>query len=275
MRSGQDQPYLSQAGRAIQASSYAVEHVMNNVKLGWALPNYGPIFSPVYASHLAAIAYASRTMTVERIGDVPMLAATDRMYLHSACNKIVEEARQAGLTHLFWTESDMILPNNTIPKLMALNKPIAAGVYFLRNGGGQPCLYKKTPIETKENPFLHTPITMYDERGPFRVDCPGMGCVLIEMKAFEKIDRPWFDLKANSEGKTDGYGQDLYFYTKVRKAGIEVWVDPSVICDQIDTQVVGYKDYRKRIMENKLNAGGGYIAAEAHTIDGGQKVAQG
>lgn len=236
------------------------------VRVAWAMPNYGPLFSQVYSSHLAAIAYASRFFANEQIGDMPMLACTDRMYITSACNTIIKEARENNLTHIFWTESDMILPKDVVPKLLALKKAIASGVYFLRGGTGQPCLYKRTPLETKENPYLHTPITMYDERGPFKVDCPGMGCVLMEIGVFDKVPEPWFDLKSNDPGKTNGYGQDLYFYTKVRWAGIEVWVEPSVICDQIDTQIVGYKDYRRRLMEGKGLAGG-FIGLDAHVVD--------
>lgn len=232
------------------------------IRIAWAMPSYGPIFASVYASHLAAIAYASRYFYMERIGELPMIGATDRMYLHSACNTIVEEALVQDVTHIFWTESDMILPKDALPKLAAMHKDIAAGVYFLRGGSGQPCLYKHTPIEIKENPYLHTPVTIYDERKPFRVDCPGMGCVLISMDVFKKIERPWFDLKSNSNGKKDGYGQDLYFYTKVRWAGFEVWVNPEVICDQVDTYIVGYADYRKKLADNKSEFSGGFIAAE-------------
>jgi len=199
-------------------------------RVAWGIPQYGPIFAQVYASHLAAAVYASRYMTVERIGDIPMVGATDRMYLHSAANEIVRQAlAEPAITHIFWTEADMILPTDTIPKLLKVGKPIVSGIYFLRGGTGQPCLYAPTPVEVKENPYLHTPITIYDERGPFPLHkkaggCPGMGCVLIERKVFEKIAEPWFDLKANDVGKKNGYGQDLYFYTKVRWAGFQVWL---------------------------------------------------
>lgn len=235
---------------------------MDLLKIAWCLPNYGPLFSSVYASHLATIAYTSRTFHVERLGELPMIGATDRMYIHSACNTIVEEALAQDITHIFWTESDMILPKDAVIKLAKMQKPIASGVYFLRGGSGQPCLYKHTPVEIKENPYLHTPVTVYDERKPFRVDCPGMGCVLISMDVFRTIEKPWFDLKSNSHGKKDGYGQDLYFYTKVRWAGFEVWVNPEVICDQIDTYIVGYADYRKKLVENKEPFGGFIVAEE-------------
>lgn len=240
---------------------------LKEIRIAWAMPNYGPIFSSVYASHLACIAQASRFLSVEKVGKFPLVGATDRMYLHSACNEIVREALRAEVTHIFWTESDMILPVDTVPRLLAVNKPIVSGIYFLRGGSGQPCLYKRTAIEIKENPYLHTPITMYDERGPFKVDCPGMGCVLMDIDVFKKVPEPWFDLKANDLDKKNGYGQDLYFYTKVRWAGIEVWVDPSVICDQVDTYVVGYKDYRKRLLSSQGELAGGFIAADAHMQD--------
>jgi len=238
------------------------------VRIAWAMPAYGPIFPQVYNSHIACIAYASRELSVRKIGDFPMMGATDRMYLHSASNLCVEEALKVdGITHIFWTESDMILPNDTITKLLAVDKAIVSGVYFLRGGSGQPCLFAPTPFETKENPYLHTPIKIYDERGPFKLakrgGCPGMGCVLISTEVFKRIEPPWFDLKANDPDVMNGYGQDLYFYTKVRWAGFEVWAEPGVICDQIDTTITGYSDYRRRLDHGKAVGEGGFIALDA------------
>ncbi|KKM75980.1 hypothetical protein LCGC14_1384760 [marine sediment metagenome] len=265
-----------------QAPSVPLEHLVitdddkekiekwGDMRLGWAMPNYGPLFSPVYASHLATIAMASRYMTIERVGKLPLVGCTDRMYIHQAANKLVDEARESGMTHMFWTESDMILPSDCLIKLMEVDKDIVSGIYFLR-GCGDPCLYAPVPLETKENPYLHTPIRMYDERGPFKLHpkaggCPGMGCVLIKMSVFDRLERPYFDLKANSAGKKDGYGQDLYFYTKVRWAGIEVWANPWVICDQVETGVVGYADYRKRLLEQGKDRSG-FVAFDAHAVD--------
>jgi hypothetical protein len=261
------------AARAVPAPVHSLEPVAGGTtaraRVAWAMPCYGPIFPQVYASHLSAIAYASRYFTVERIGDFPMVGATDRMYLHSAANEIVRQSlAEPSITHIFWTESDMILPHDVVPKLLDMGKRVAAGIYFLRGGTGQPCLYKRTPMELKENPYLHTPITIYDERGPFKVDCPGMGCVLIETSVFREIEEPWFDLKANDAGKKNGYGQDLYFFTKVRWKKIDVWANPAVISDQIDTTVVGYKDYRRRLAEDKGIGSGGFIAIDAAVQDG-------
>ena len=214
-------------------------------KVCWVMPTYGPIFSPVYSSHLLAIAYASRTMEV---GEIAGVGATDRMYTHSAENFLVRGfLSEPSWTHLFMTESDMLLPKATLPKLLALDKPIAAGLYFLRGGNGQPCLYYKT-LTPADNPYPHAPVTAFPTERPFLLQpggggCPGLGCVLIRREVFEAIEFPWFDLKESN------YGSDMYFYTKVRQAKIEVWIDPTVRCDQIDYTIASFADYEKRLKE--------------------------
>lgn len=225
----------------------------DKLKVLWGMTGYGPLpYMPVYTSHLRAIAWASRYLTVELDGEIAGAGATDRTYTHSAENKLAEELLQTDATHLFMTEMDMILPKHTIPALLELGKPVVSGVYFLRGGNGQPCLYKKV-ITPPENPYVHTPVSVFPHQGPFRIDCPGLGCVLIERQVFERMPRPWFDLSAEK------YGSDMYFYTKVKQAGIEVWAHPGVFCDQIDYTVVGYRDYQKRLKDDPTFASRGFI----------------
>ena len=157
-------------------------------------------------------------------------------------------------THIFFTEIDMILPPDTIIKLLALDKPIAAGLYHLRNGRGQPCLFQQI-LTSRENPYVFSPVTSFPLTTPFRVDHVGFGCVLFKREIFEdsKMTFPWFDLKA------DMYGSDMYFYTKVKNAEIPVWVDPTVHCDQIDYKVETFDDYQKRLVEDPKYAQSGVI----------------
>ena len=238
------------------------------MKIAWGMTGYGPLpYMPVYTAHMRAIAFASRAFSVdmdlvEKIladsGEPTMRAAiggvgaTDRLYTHSAENRLVEEVLMGDCTHLFLTEMDMILPKHTLIALAELNKPVVSGVYFLRNGKGQPCLYKKV-VSLTENPYAHSPVRLFPKTHPFQVDCPGLGCVLIHRSVFERLAYPWFDL---AEGK---FGSDMYFYTKVREAGIEVWAHPGVACNQIDYTVVGWHTYEERIKDDPEYAANGYI----------------
>jgi len=242
-----------------------------NAKITWVLPNYGPIWAPVYSSHMQIIAYTSRYMEVNHLGQVVGIGCTDRSYTHSAENNAVSSfLKDPNSTHIFMTESDMIMPKETILDLLDLDKDIVSGVYFLRGGSGQPCLYRKvlTPSSSR---YPHTPVRVFPTDRPFRVDCPGLGCVLIKRGVFEKWDgsdsnnprgdKVWFDLREGA------YGSDMYFYTHAREHGFEVWVNPKVMCEQIDYYVTGIEDYRRRIENDPHFARDGFIINADLSLD--------
>lgn len=224
---------------------------MHNV--AFASTNYGPLWRPAVESWLRVVAVTSRTMSVQLLGKLGGCGITDRMYTHSAENKLVEDFMNTpGATHLFMTESDMILPDDAILKLLELDKPVSSGIYFLRNGNGQPCLYQKL-LTSRSNPYCHSPVTSFPTDAPFRVDCPGLGCVLFKREVFEKLEFPFFDLKEAM------YGSDMYFFSKVKWAGIEVWADPRVMCDQIDYKIATFQDYQRRLKDDPKFAGSGAV----------------
>jgi hypothetical protein len=234
---------------------------MSNVHVAWAMPNYGSVWPPAYESHLRCIAYASRHLTVHSLGSVAGVGITDRMPLDAAENALVEQALALEhCTHVFLTESDMCLPDATIVDLLALDKPIASGIYFLRNGNGQPCLYKRM-VGLPANPYAQTPLTIFPLEQPFRLDgCPGFGCVLIKREVFEKMSKPWFDIKQGH------HGSDLYFYTNAVKAGFEVWIDPRVRCGQVEYISWEFEHYRMRLQSDPTFASSGGIVGMAEVL---------
>lgn len=219
---------------------------MTPVNVAFTSTAYGPLWAPVCASWLRAVAVASRHFTVTQVGKLGAAGITDRTYTHQSENGLVQDfLSDPALTHIFMTEMDMLLPPDILQKLLALDKPIASGIYFLRNGRGQPCLFQKV-VTSRENPYVFSPVTAFPTTEPFRVDHTGLGCVLIKREVFEhpKMPFPWFDMNATK------YGSDMYFFTKVKDAGIEVWADPSVRCGQIDYVDVNFSDYEKRVSED-------------------------
>jgi len=245
-----------------------------DVRIVWGLTGYGPLPYPaVYTSHMCAIAYAARQLMTTFLAPSGMLGAyaTDRMYTHSAENLLVRHfLEETDGTHLFMTELDMVLPHDTLTKLAALDKPIVSGLYFLRGGTGQPCLYAPAPVTPATNKFPHSPVRIFPLDRPFKLakkgGCAGLGCVLIAREVFEAIEPPWFDLKEKNEKTQEGYGSDMYFYTKVREAGFEVWVDPTVRCDHMDYTVATYEDYVKQQKERPEDNLRGFIINADDTV---------
>lgn len=243
-------------------------------RIVWGLTGYGPMPYPtVYTSHMLAAIYAANRFRVD-FKDSGMLSAfaTDRMYTHSAENLLVERfLKETDGTHLFLTELDMVLPVDTIPTLLALDKPIASGIYFLRGGEGQACLYVPAPVHPALSKYPHTPVGIFPQDTPFRLGkkggCPGLGCVLIAREVFEKIPYPWFDLKEKNPQTGEGYGSDMYFYTKVREAGYEVWVDPRVRCGHMDYTTVTFDDHLKALREGSADLNRRFIIATPEIQD--------
>lgn len=228
-------------------------------RIAWGMVAYGPFpYAPVYVSHMQVMARASRVLTERGDGSrIHFIGSTDRMYTHSAENLTVREFLETDSTHLFLTEMDMVLPADTIERLLALGQPIASGLYFLRGGRGQPCLYAKA-LTPPGNPYPHSPVTMFPTDRPFAISeqgggCPGLGCVLIAREVFERVPYPWFDLKESN------YGSDMYFYTKVREAGIQVWVEPAVRCGHMDYTEVTFDDYLQRIKDDPKFLASGFL----------------
>lgn len=243
---------------------------MTDVNIAFVSPTYGPHWAPVVASWLRLVAYTSRRFSCDLVGKLGGVGVTDRMYTMTAENKLIEESLmlEPKFTHIFMTEMDMMPPHDAIVKLLALDKDIAGGLYFLRSdipeGRGQPCLYKKASALTKDtaklngSEYLVSPVSLFPSMAPFSVHCSGLGCVLFKRKVFEQITPPWFDLRSGDR-KSIGYGSDIYFAKKARDAGMEWWVDPTVQCEQIDYYVTNLDDYKWQMEQNPKFASLGFI----------------
>ena len=243
---------------------------MSEINVAFTSTGYGPLWAPVVSSWLRCVGYTSRHFEINHIGKLGGAGVTDRAYTMTAQNCLVKETlTNPDFTHLFFTEMDMILPHDCIVKLLALDKDMVSGVYFLRSNlqaaRGQPCLYKKATaveaargIKKESSPYMHSPVSLFPQEKPFRVDCAGLGCVLFKREVFEKLPYPWFDLKAGAEDKI-GYGSDMYFYTHARRHGLELWIDPTVQCGQIDYYETDISDYKWQLDNNPGFASRGFI----------------
>lgn len=95
------------------------------------------------------------------------------------------------------------------------NRGIVGALYYQRGGACWPVImHEKDGLPF----FLH-----YSEvSGKMqKVDVTGGGCMMINMKVFDKINEPWFDAEHE-------FGTDIQLAKQVREAGFEVWCDTSL-----------------------------------------------
>ena len=234
------------------------------VNIAFASTGYGPYWAPAVSSWLRCVAYTSRHFQTNMLGKLGMAGVTDRMYTHSAENRLVEQfLEDKSLTHLFMTECDMVLPHDAIVKLAEMDKALASGIYFLRSdsreGVGQPCLYKRpAATDPLASEYGHCAVSLFPTDRPFKVNCAGLGCLLIKREVFETLKYPWFDLKEK------GYGSDIYFSKHAAEAGFDVWANPEVMCGQVDYYEMTVNDWKWQLETNPKFAKFGFIIGADH-----------
>lgn len=143
-------------------------------------------------------------------------------------NLIVEHALEIGYDYIMWIDSDMILPKDTLVKLMAHDKDIVSGVYRHKLLFGEHVVAKRFVPDKKDTYADLTIKEIQATNELIEIDGVGFGCVLTKVDIFRHIKKPWFSYTPNM-------GEDIYFCRKAQKAGYKVWLDTSIICDHIGT----------------------------------------
>lgn len=140
----------------------------------------------------------------------------------SARNFIITQALQNECTHVFFMDDDIVMPPNTIERLLAHDKEIISGLYLMRSFPHYPVLFDQA-FEDGMCKFMYlTP----DKQGVIPVVNCGFGMVLIKIEVFKKMQKPWVTL---GEIEKDGWCDDVSFFNRARKAGFQIYCDLTTI----------------------------------------------
>lgn len=158
-------------------------------------------------------------------------------------NNVVENAKRENCDYLFFIDSDIIIKEGQLDKLLSHNKDIVTGVYYQRMLPHVPLPRRKVCNN------LYISIEL-DGQDIVDIDGTGMGCVLIKMDIFDKLEYPWFEFKYDRDhGEWYQLSEDLNFCQKVQSIGTRIYCDPHVQCNHIGATVTPelanmYKEFR-------------------------------
>ena len=129
-------------------------------------------------------------------------------------------------THILFMDYDVLPRLNTLPKLLEHDKDIVSGVYPIV----QKCVISW--CASKEEPFKAIPINELPEN-LFKAKTISNGMMLVKTEVFDNLEWPYW----REEYKVGGVslGADEYFFTKARKAGYDLWIDPKLKCNHFKT----------------------------------------
>ena len=158
---------------------------------------------------------------------------------------LVEQARALGATKLFFLDSDVKLPPDGLVRLYYHNMPVVAAIYGSKHQTpgvwveGQEADKKAryTPVDPNSlnsvNLFTHDKIVI------------GMGSCLIDMKVFDRLEKPYFKWTQGIED--NGISEDFYFCEKLREKDIPIFVDTSIRCGHLDFSELDWIGNRNRL----------------------------
>jgi SAM-dependent methyltransferase len=146
-------------------------------------------------------------------------------------NLLVQETLlSSDCTHLWFLDSDVVPPSPYgLMRLLQREKDIITGLYARKTVPNQWLMWIKDNPVNISNP--ETPFEIFPEYRDkvTEITGAGAGCLLIKREVFEKVPPPWFKVDY-TEGTTEAWGEDVYFFNKTRKYGIKSFIDTSVIC---------------------------------------------
>ena len=134
-------------------------------------------------------------------------------YIHVGREWFLEAALKQGATHVFWLDTDMTMPRETIVLLASHDLPIGSCNYVVRQASG---LFTASRDDTRVP-------TTESSTGLEAVDYVGMGAMLMRTDVALDIPRPWFRHGMNEQG--GDIGEDVVFCRALRQAGHTVYID--------------------------------------------------
>lgn len=152
--------------------------------------------------------------------------------IHQIRNLIASWVVNEKYDYLFAVDSDIILPKDTLTKMLFWDKDIISGLYIQkRDDKVIPEIYRIYP-----NGMLNVPIQDLAPRGLHEIDGCGFGCALVSRSVFEDVGYPWFEYKDGPTPGTIHISEDNDFCLKAKKWGYQIYVDSSIVCPHVGTK---------------------------------------
>lgn len=145
----------------------------------------------------------------------------DSVGVDLARNMIIEHFLSTDATHLLFLDSDMLVPNNLVERLLSHEKEMVSALYF---GRTMPhAMFKVSKNGASEWP------ESFPKNSLLKAESVGLGACLIKRNVIEKASELAGEnnamFKFEFTSRTSIIGEDSFFCGLVKKAGFKIFVD--------------------------------------------------
>lgn len=132
---------------------------------------------------------------------------------------------KGGYSHLMMIDDDMIFPPDTLKRMISHDKDF---VGVLANSRTLPPMSMVTQFNQEEIPIEDRLLGRQEfPKELFKCKAVGGAVLLIKSDVFNKIGKPWFSNEVAENG-LNKLGEDYWFCREVERAGIDMWIDPTI-----------------------------------------------
>lgn len=163
-------------------------------------------------------------------------AVTEDSVVYHARNMFAERAVNGEYDYLFMIDSDMVMPEDTLVRLLDHDKDIVSALAFKRRFPFEPAVLRIASIVNGKPVFEN--LKEWTRNQLIEVEGTGFACSMIKTSVFETMGDTNYFLP------TLDYSEDYSFCIRAREKGYTVYVDTSLVAGHIGEQVVYEEHYR-------------------------------
>ncbi len=193
------------------------------------------------------------------------IGVTKGQLIDDARNGLAETFLATSTEWLFWMDSDMTFPKETLVELFKVAEEkkakMVTGVYYQRKMNNFPVLWSRGSetesgqisgmenTRAKTNKYVGAFMFPHpDKKEPFKAHAAGFGCVLVHRSVFEVMNRPWFVTKPGV------HSEDFYFFVEAQEMGFELWVAPTLDLGHLgDAPIITKKDFLAKLEKSNID----------------------
>ena len=177
-----------------------------------------------------------------------MLMVSRSSLVYNARNWLYDQARKGGYDTIFWLDSDVVPPPDTIERLSRLMEEkslhMVSGLYFSRKEPLFPVIAKNLQWwQDKDGKVTHNVevYKYYPKDQPFDIDGCGLGCCMMKTIMIDEVMK---NFQMNPFDPLPYMGEDYSFCLKAKELGYQIWCDPRVKCGHVGVHVYNEEDYK-------------------------------
>lgn len=189
---------------------------------------------------MLAVEFVKSLTSIRPVGDTAVSYSAGSL-VYTSREKLAEEAIKAQADYVLWLDSDMVFTPDLLERLVKSieGKDMVTALCFRRRPPYTPPIWSKLRLGATSEENQIEEYTDYPSE-LFEVEGCGFAAVLMKTEVLASV----FNREKMMFIPMVGYGEDVSFCIRARRAGYKIWCDPTIKVGHIGSITVTEETYK-------------------------------